>query len=161
MPAKLISTPAFRRSASIAPIEGIRDTLRQLSEREHRIRTSTICTIFAVTKRRLQWMDEQRVITPEHVGHVRLYTIDQALLVGIITKLRARGMSLQSIRPVLRKVRHALDSSPRYVLVSPDGGTLACDDPESVVAELARSTKYAHLIVVDDIARLIAQGIGR
>lgn len=56
----------------------------------------------AVSARQLQWWDEHHVVRPRHHGHRRYYDAGDAFEVAAIAGMRARGLSLQSIRKLLK-----------------------------------------------------------
>ena len=60
-----------------------------------------------VTLRQLQWWDEQGVVTPIHRSHRRLYNRFEVLQVSLIIGLRAKGMSLQKTRGVLKRLKES------------------------------------------------------
>lgn len=66
--------------------------------------TNDLAAAFNVSLRQLQWWDERHVIQPRHEGHRRVYSPAEALLVSIIAALRRRGLSLQKIRRILKRV---------------------------------------------------------
>ena len=64
--------------------------------------SAEISEIAEVSLRQLQWWDEQRVVSPRHEGHKRVYLAEEAVEIAVIAELRRKGFSLQKIRRVLR-----------------------------------------------------------
>src|SRR6266849_8674544 len=64
--------------------------------------SSDVARISGVSLRQLQWWDEQRVVSPRHDGHKRVYLPNEVIEVTVIAELRRKGFSLQKIRRVLR-----------------------------------------------------------
>lgn len=62
-----------------------------------------------ISGRQLQWWDERGVLKPRHAGHRRYYTREDVIALWAVKQLRARGLSLQSVRKVLRQMRKQLD----------------------------------------------------
>jgi DNA-binding transcriptional MerR regulator len=61
-----------------------------------------------VSLRQLQWWDEQGVVSPIQRGHRRIYQLHEVIEVSVITELRAKGISLQKIRKVLKFLKKEL-----------------------------------------------------
>ena len=61
-----------------------------------------VARLTGISLRQLQWWDERKVIMPEHEGHKRIYTRQDAIEISLIGELRRKGFSLQKIRRVLR-----------------------------------------------------------
>src|SRR5450756_1548266 len=64
--------------------------------------SSDVSRICGVSLRQLQWWDEQKVVSPRHEGHKRVYLPEEAIEITVIAELRRKGFSLQKIRRVLR-----------------------------------------------------------
>jgi DNA-binding transcriptional MerR regulator len=61
-----------------------------------------VVALTGISPRQLQWWDERGIVVPEREGHRRLYSPDDLAEVAVICELRQRGVSLQTIRRVLR-----------------------------------------------------------
>jgi DNA-binding transcriptional MerR regulator len=61
-----------------------------------------VIALTGVTARQLQWWDERGVVKPEHVGHRRLYSMQNVMEMAVICELRRKGFSLQGVRKVMR-----------------------------------------------------------
>jgi DNA-binding transcriptional MerR regulator len=64
--------------------------------------STDVSRLSSVSLRQLQWWDEQKVVSPRHEGHRRLYALEEVVEVSVIAELRKKGFSLQKIRRVLR-----------------------------------------------------------
>jgi DNA-binding transcriptional MerR regulator len=61
-----------------------------------------VIALTGVSARQLQWWDERGVVTPERVGHRRLYSLQNVMEMAVICELRRKGFSLQGVRKVMR-----------------------------------------------------------
>jgi DNA-binding transcriptional MerR regulator len=61
-----------------------------------------VMALVGVTARQLQWWDERGVVRPEHLGHRRVYCIQNIMEIAVICELRRKGFSLQGVRKVMR-----------------------------------------------------------
>lgn len=57
-----------------------------------------------VSLRRIQWWDESGLVRPRQFGHSRQFTLDEVLTVAIVAEMRRKGISLQNIRKLLKRV---------------------------------------------------------
>ena len=108
------------------------DRLESLGSATYKSRE--VAELTGVTLRRLQWWDEQGLVSPMQSGHRRLYTAFEVQQVVLIRSLRNKGMSLQKIRPWLEQL------SPRQVadavsLNGRDEDVYLLTDGESVYLE--------------------------
>lgn len=144
MPAKHAPTPTLTVTD-----EGIRAWLESQQE-ARKLRTFEIVRLFDVSRRQLQWWDEKGVLQPEHEGHTRLYTIEDAVMVGVLTDLRNRGATLQHIRRVLRVLSHGIRKRcfqyPDYALVFPRAVHFV-DEPEEICKRLADTAQARSFLV--------------
>jgi len=67
-----------------------------------RFSSQDVIALTGITARQLQWWDERGVVKPEHVGHRRIYTMQNVLEMAVICELRRKGFSLQGVRKVMR-----------------------------------------------------------
>jgi len=73
-----------------------------------------ITAMAGISARQLQWWDERRVVQPANRekldrgnGHARWYSSEQAVEIMVAANLRRRGVSLQTVRRILRQFRRA------------------------------------------------------
>lgn len=71
--------------------------------------SSEVSTLTGATLRQLQWWDERKLVTVRHEGHRRFYTETDRTAVHLIVRLRAKQISIQAIRKVLRPAMLRLD----------------------------------------------------
>jgi DNA-binding transcriptional MerR regulator len=91
-------------------------TSRMLGTREVQSR----CRLSA---RQLQWWDEKRIISPTvHEHHRRLYTEADVRLISVVAEFKRKGLSLQSMRSVIRRLKRTRLPDKGYVLT--DGTTV-------------------------------------
>jgi DNA-binding transcriptional MerR regulator len=69
---------------------------------QDRFTSREVIALTGITARQLQWWDERGVVRPEHVGHRRLYSMNQLTEIVVICQLRRKGFSLQGVRKVVR-----------------------------------------------------------
>ena len=83
--------------------------------------SSEVAQIADVSLRQLQWWDEQKVVSPRHEGHKRLYLAQEVIEISLIAELRRKGFSLQKIRQVLDFLQKELgDRLPEVLTGSSD-----------------------------------------
>ena len=127
--------------------------------------SSEISGVTGVSLRQLQWWDEQKVVSPRHEGHKRLYLAEEAIEIAVIAELRRKGFSLQKIRRVLRflqkemgkRLSEILGSASDIHLVT-DGKSIYLDgDHESIIDLLKNADQPMFLVcVTDQVKRLAA-----
>jgi len=71
--------------------------------------SADVARLAGVSLRQLQWWDEQKVVSPRHEGHRRIYGPAELAAVSVIAELRHKGFSLQKIRRVLRPLQRELN----------------------------------------------------
>ena len=125
--------------------------------------SSEISGVTGVSLRQLQWWDEQKVVSPRHEGHKRLYLAEEAIEIAVISELRRKGFSLQKIRRVLRflqkemgkRLSEILGSASDIHLVT-DGKSIYLEgDNESIIDLLKNADQPMFLVcVTDQVKRL-------
>ena len=118
-----------------------------------------------VSLRQLQWWDEQKVVSPRHSGHKRLYETEEVLEVSIIAELRRKGFSLQKIRRTLkllqkemgRRLSEVMGAESEFHLLT-DGKSIHLEDsPDRIIQILKMARQPMFLVsVTDQIRRLTA-----
>lgn len=126
--------------------------------------SSEVARIAGVSLRQLQWWDEQKVVSPTHEGHRRVYTPEEVVAITVIAELRRKGFSLQKIRRVLRYLQremgkhlsNALAGSAEIHLLT-DGKTIYLEDNPARVIDILKNARQAMFLVsVSDQARRLA-----
>jgi len=125
--------------------------------------SSEISEVTGVSLRQLQWWDEQKVVSPRHEGHKRLYLAEEAIEIAVIAELRRKGFSLQKIRRVLRflqkemgkRLSEILGASSDMHLVT-DGKSIYLEgDNEQIIDILKNADQPMFLVcVTDQVKRL-------
>ena len=137
---------------------------RQTAAAGSRVYSSAdVARLAGVSLRQLQWWDEQKVVSPNHEGHKRLYRIEDLVEVSVIAELRRKGFSLQKIRRVLRflqkemgkRLTEILNASADFHLLT-DGRTIYLEDNASRVIDILKDAKQPMFLVPvsDQVRRL-------
>jgi DNA-binding transcriptional MerR regulator len=127
-----------------------------------RARTSAeVSEISGVSLRQLQWWDEQKVVSPRHQGHRRVYTPAEVVEITVIAELRRKGFSLQKIRRVLKWMQREMGKrlaevtsagSDMHLLT--DGKSIFLENSESAVIDILKNaTQPMFLVCVSDQVR--------
>ncbi len=132
---------------------------------ERTFTSSDISTIAGVSLRQLQWWDEQKVVSPRHEGHKRVYLTEEAVEITVIAELRRKGFSLQKIRRVLRflqremgrRLSDVLNSANDLHLVT-DGKSIYLEDRSERIIDLFKNASQPMFLVCvsDQVRRLNA-----
>lgn len=79
-----------------------------------------VMLVLDISRRQLQWWDEQGVVKPHIEGHSRRYTAVDVQRAAVVAQLRSAGLSLQIIRGLLKKhsVSEWLENSSEAVLLT-------------------------------------------
>jgi DNA-binding transcriptional MerR regulator len=123
--------------------------------------SSEVARIAGVSLRQLQWWDEQRVVSPRHEGHRRVYSPAEVVEIAVIAELRRKGFSLQKIRRVLRFLQREMGKRVSDVLsgaldmhLLTDGKSIYLEDTQSRVIDLLKNAKQPmFLVCVSDQAK--------
>lgn len=130
-------------------------------------RTSTsadVARLASVSLRQLQWWDEQKVVSPRHEGHRRIYSPAEVVEITVIAELRRKGFSLQKIRRVLRflqremgkRLSDVFSGADMHLLT--DGKSIYLEDSEKRVIDLLKNAKQPMFLVCvsDQVKKLQA-----
>jgi DNA-binding transcriptional MerR regulator len=125
-------------------------------------RTSAeVSQISGVSLRQLQWWDEQKVVSPRHEGHRRVYSTAEVVEITVIAELRRKGFSLQKIRRVLKwmqremgkRLAEIVEAGSEMHLLT-DGKAIFLEDSQQRVIDILKNAKQAmFLVCVSDQAR--------
>lgn len=66
-----------------------------------------MANIFRVTHRTLHFYEEKGLISPERIGHMRAYTLDDINDMAIINTFRQAGVAIATIQEVMEEIRSA------------------------------------------------------
>src|SRR2546423_15218501 len=69
---------------------------------EKRFSSNDVVALTGITPRQLQWWDERGIVAPAREGRRRLYGEVDVLEIAVICELKAKGISLQRVRRVMR-----------------------------------------------------------
>ena len=125
--------------------------------------STDVARIAGVSLRQLQWWDEQRVVSPRHEGHKRLYATEEVVEVSVIAELRRKGFSLQKIRRTLkflqremgRRLAEIMNTAGEFHLLT-DGKSLYLEDSQERIIELMKNARQPMFLVSvsDQVRRL-------
>jgi DNA-binding transcriptional MerR regulator len=125
--------------------------------------SSEVAQLAGVSLRQLQWWDEQKVVSPRHEGHRRLYLPAEIVEITVIAQLRRKGFSLQQIRKVLRFLqremgRHlaeVLDTSSDLHVIT-DGKSIYLEDQHERIIDILKNSRQPMFLVCisDQVRRL-------
>lgn len=103
-----------------------------------------------VSRRRLQWYDENDMVVPSQTNRIREYTGQQFIEVGLIEELRLKGLSLQKIRKVVSAFRRQFAKgtvSEAAFLVTDGGRAIQLVRSSQRLVDYAKATRGAVYIV--------------
>ena len=134
------------------------------------LRTSAeVSKLSGVSLRQLQWWDEQKVVSPRHEGHRRVYSTAEVVEITVIAELRRKGFSLQKIRRVLKWMQREMGKrladivgagSEMHLLT--DGKNIYLEDDRSRVIDILKNARQPmFLVCVSDQVRRIESGAVR
>ncbi len=132
-----------------------------------RFTTREVIAIAGVSARQLQWWDERRIVVPERLGQRRAYSEADISEILVIEQLRARHVSLQRIRAVVRFLRRELGerladmvtgSVDHHLLL--DGKTLYLETSDKQVVDIIKNARQPVFVVClsDAVRRLRVDG---
>lgn len=134
------------------------------------LRTSAeVSKISGVSLRQLQWWDEQKVVSPRHEGHRRVYSQAEVVEITVIAELRRKGFSLQKIRRVLKWMQREMGKRLAEVLAAgsemhllTDGKSIYLEDDRSRVIDILKNARQPmFLVCVSDQVRRLETGAAR
>lgn len=125
--------------------------------------SSDVAKVASVSLRQLQWWDERHVVSPDHLGHKRVYSPEQVVEITVIAELRRKGFSLQKIRRVLRYLQREMGRRLSDVLSNDstlhlltDGKTIYLEDRQERIIDLLKNARQPMFLVSvsDQVRRL-------
>lgn len=125
--------------------------------------SSDISEVTGVSLRQLQWWDEQKVVSPKHEGHKRLYLAEEAIEIAVIAELRRKGFSLQKIRRVLRFLQKEMGkrlaeifSADSDMHLVTDGKSIYLEADNSMIIDILKKADQPMFLVcvTDQVKRL-------
>jgi DNA-binding transcriptional MerR regulator len=131
--------------------------------------STEVARLAGVSLRQLQWWDEQKVVSPRHEGHRRVYTAAEVVEITVIAELRRKGFSLQKIRRVLRYLQREMGKRLGEVLsgtsemhLLTDGKAILLEDSERRVIDVLKNARQPmFLVCVSDQVRRIGEMQGK
>ncbi|MBE0660096.1 MAG: MerR family transcriptional regulator [Bryobacteraceae bacterium] len=127
--------------------------------------SADVARLSGVSLRQLQWWDEQKVVSPRHDGHKRIYDMAEVVEVSVIAELRRKGFSLQKIRRVLRFLQKEMGKRLADILAPEsdihlltDGKHIFLEEDHARIVDVLKNAKQAMFVVSvsDQVRRLTA-----
>jgi len=120
-----------------------------------------VCQVTGITARQLQWWDEHALVRAGRQGHRRAFHPEDVLAMLVVGELRRKGLSLQKIRRLMRRLRQEVarrrdelyeSGSECYLLT--DGEALYSEaGPQAVVKRLTRERSPMWLVSLSERMR--------
>jgi DNA-binding transcriptional MerR regulator len=129
--------------------------------------SADVAELAGVSLRQLQWWDEEKVVSPKHEGHRRLYSITEVIEITVIAELRRKGFSLQKIRKVLtflqkemgKRLSEVLENAATNLHLVTDGQKLYLEvDNDRVIDILKSADQPMFLVCVSDQVKRLKTG---
>jgi DNA-binding transcriptional MerR regulator len=130
---------------------------------ERTFSSADVARVAGVSLRQLQWWDEQRVVSPRHEGHKRIYLSDEVVEVSVIAELRRKGFSLQKIRRVLRFLQREMGKRLADIMsgegdlhLVTDGKSIYLEENQDRIIDLLKNARQPMFLVcvTDQVRRL-------
>ena len=134
-----------------------------LNPSERPCSSAEVARLAGVSLRQLQWWDEQKVVSPRHEGHRRVYSPVDVIEIAVIAELRRKGFSLQKIRRVVRFLQREMGrrvaelfsrENPMHLLT--DGKNIYLEEDELRVINVLKNARQPMFLVCvsDQVERL-------
>jgi len=135
----------------------------QIPERTYS--SSEVAQVAGVSLRQLQWWDEQKVVSPRHERHRRVYFPVEVIEITVIAELRRKGFALQKVRRVLRFLQREMGrrlaevlqaSSPLHLVT--DGKSIYLEDQHDRIIDILKNARQPiFLVCLSDQARRLTE----
>lgn len=116
--------------------------------------SADVSRLTGVSLRQLQWWDEQRVVSPRHEGHKRVYSVEEVLEISMIAELRRKGFSLQKIRRVLKLMQKEMARRLGQIMAAEtdvhlltDGKSIHLEDSPAHIVDLLKAARQPMFLV--------------
>jgi DNA-binding transcriptional MerR regulator len=126
-----------------------------------------VARLTRITPRQLQWWDERGVVRPERAGRRRLYSLEQLSELAVISELRRKGFSLQSVRKVLRFLEQEFGKRLAQVAAAgsdvhllSDGTRLYVETEARQIVDILKNSRQPILgVCLSDAVRQVRAGV--
>ena len=89
-----------------------------MTDHKPSVTTREVLRLTGLTARQIQWWDEQGIIPALSIeGHRRRYSHQQVKLLKAVQALRAKAVTLQRCRTLIRQLEQAIHWRARYIVV--------------------------------------------
>ncbi|MFB3812744.1 MAG: MerR family transcriptional regulator [Terriglobales bacterium] len=135
---------------------------------ERRFTSAKVVALTGMTPRQLQWWDERGIVVPAREGRRRIYSLADLAEIAVIAELRARGLSLQRIRKVMRflqrefgkRLVETVTGGSEYHLLT-DGKTVYLKtSPQQVIDILKNARQAMFAVCLSDAVRQVKASAG-
>ncbi len=117
--------------------------------------TGEVAALTGASLRQLQWWDETDVIVPQRIegrsptGEVREYSDEQALLISVMLKLRARSVPLYYLTPHVKAISRLLRSGAKWLIYSRQNARITgYSRPSDLLKFAAKQRAGVHVVEV-------------
>ena len=111
--------------------------------------TGTVARLAGVSLRQLQWWAEKQIVSAHIIGHSRRYTTNQVIEIMIVADLRRKGLSLQRLRRIVRKLNPDRFPADRALYLVTDGRGAHIEEDVTRAISLVCDAKDSGVFVVD------------
>ncbi len=130
---------------------------------EQRFTSAEVAGLTGMTARQLQWRDERGIVVPARQGRRRLYSLEDLAEVAVIGELRARGLSLQRIRKVMRFLQRevgqrlvkTVSAGSDYHLLTDGRSVYLETSPQQVIDILKNARQPLFAVCLTDTVRQV------
>ena len=130
---------------------------------ERQFTSNQVITLTGITARQLQWWDERGLVVPSRQGRNRVYSTDDLAEIAVLSELRRKGFSLQSVRKIMRFLQKELGkrlvetvtSGSEYHLLT-DGKQIYLENSANEIIDILKNARQPIMsICLSDAVREI------
>jgi DNA-binding transcriptional MerR regulator len=130
---------------------------------ERQFTSNQVIALTGITARQLQWWDERGLVVPSRQGRNRVYSRDDLAEIAVLSELRRKGFSLQSVRKIMRFLQKELGkrlvetvtSGSEYHLLT-DGRQIYLENSANEIIDILKNARQPIMsICVSDAVRQI------
>ena len=130
---------------------------------ERQFTSNQVITLTGITARQLQWWDERGLVVPSRQGRNRVYSADDLAEIAVLSELRRKGFSLQSVRKIMRFLQKELGkrlvetvtSGSEYHLLT-DGKQIYLENSANEIIDILKNARQPIMsICLSDAVREI------
>ena len=141
----------------------------QLFSMKTRFNTDEVVAFTGITRRQLQWWDEQKIVVPARLGRNRRYSLDDIAEIAVLQQLRNKGVSLQKLRRIVRFLQTEMQrrlfetvTAESDIHLLTDGKRIYLETSEKQIVDILKNAQQPILAVcLNDAVREIHTEITR